>query len=390
MPALDPAVEPGEIVIVNARLVLADRVETGAAVIRDGRIARVEPRGGSARADAIDFDGDLLAPGLVELHTDNLERHLQPRPGVRWPTAAAILAHDAELAGCGITSVFDALRVGSLVDGGRAGYRKYARPVADDLLGLARAGSLRLRHRLHLRAEVCSETLEEELAEFGPADEVGILSLMDHTPGQRQFADLSKLNAYVTGKHSMTEAEFNDHVARMTDLQRRHGARHEAAAVAAARRLGAALASHDDATEAQVAVSAGHGARIAEFPTTLAAARAARARGAAVLAGAPNLLRGGSHSGNVAAATLAAEGALDALSSDYVPASLLTGALRLAEATGSLARGFAAVTSAPARAAGLTDRGRLAEGLAADLIRVRLIDGLPLLRGVWVGGRRVA
>lgn len=390
MPAHDPIVEPGETVIVNARLVLADRVETGAAVIRDGRIAWVEPRGGSARVDAIDFEGDLLAPGLVELHTDNLERHLQPRPGVPWPAAAAIVAHDAELAGCGITTVFDALRVGSLIDGGKAGYRKYARPVASDILGLARAGTLRLRHRLHLRAEICSETLEEELAEFGREDAVGIVSLMDHTPGQRQFADLSKLNAYVTGKHSMTAEEFAEHVARMTDLQRRHGVRHEAAAVAEARRLGAVLASHDDTTEAQVAASAAHGARIAEFPTTLEAAHASRARGVAVVAGAPNLLRGGSHSGNVAAEALAAAGALDALSSDYVPASLLIGALRLAEATGSLARGFAAVTSAPARAAGLTDRGRLAEGLAADLIRVRVIDGLPLLRGVWVAGRRVA
>lgn len=391
MPRPDPHAQPGETVLANARLVLDDRVVPGRLVVRDGIIAAVEPGPAAVPAGALDLDGDLLAPGLVELHTDNLERHLQPRPGVRWPLPPAILAHDAELAGCGVTTVFDALRVGSLVDGGKAGYARYARPVADGILALARAGALRLRHRLHLRAEICSETLAEELAEFGPKDAVGVLSLMDHTPGQRQFTDLGALRAFNTGRLAMDEAEFQAHLDRMRGLQARNGARHEAAAVAEARRLGATLASHDDTTEAQVAVSARHGARIAEFPTTAAAARASRAAGIAVMAGAPNLLRGGSHSGNVAAAELAAAGDLDLLSSDYAPASLLLGAFRLAEATGDLARGFAAVTAAPARAAGLDDRGRLAPGLKADLVRVRLgPDGLPLLRGVWVGGGRIA
>jgi alpha-D-ribose 1-methylphosphonate 5-triphosphate diphosphatase len=388
MPRPEPAAQPGETVFANARLVLEHAVVAGALVVRDGTIAAVEPGGGAPRG-AIDLEGDLLAPGLVELHTDNLERHLQPRPGVLWPAAPAIVAHDAELAGCGVTTVFDALRVGSLEDGGKADYRKYARPVASEVLALHRAASLRISHRLHLRAEICSETLEAELDEFTPGDRVGIVSLMDHTPGQRQFTDVGRMRDFVAARHGMDEREFRDHLARMGGMTARHGARHEAAAVAAARRLGAVLASHDDATEAQVAASAGHGARLAEFPTTAAAAAASRAHGIAVMAGAPNLLRGGSHSGNVAAAALAAAGDLDILSSDYAPASLLLGALRLGDVVG-LARGFAAVTAAPARAAGLEDRGRLAPGLKADLIRVRLADGLPLLRGVWVGGARVA
>ncbi|MBP7001369.1 alpha-D-ribose 1-methylphosphonate 5-triphosphate diphosphatase [Amaricoccus sp.] len=393
MPRPDPHAQPGETVLANARLVLPDAVVAGRLVLRDGLIAAVEPGAAAARLGEIDLDGDLLAPGLVELHTDNLERHLQPRPGVPWPMRPAILAHDAELAGCGITTVFDALRVGSLEAGGKAGYARYARPVALAILELAREGALRLRHRLHLRAEICSETLVDELAEFGPDDAVGVLSLMDHTPGQRQFTDLGALRAYNTGRLGMDEAEFQAHLARMRDLQDRNGVRHEAAAVAASRRLGATLASHDDTTEAQVATSARHGARIAEFPTTAAAARASRAAGIAVMAGAPNLLRGGSHSGNVAAADLAAGGDLDILSSDYAPASLLLGAVALGRATGDLARGLATVTAAPAAAAGLADRGRLAPGLKADLIRIRLApspDALPLLRGVWVGGARVA
>ena len=381
--------QPRALILANARLVLDEETLTGSLVVRDGRIAAIDA-GRSVPPGAEDCGGDFLAPGLVELHTDNLERHLEPRPGVRWPEAAAILAHDAELAGAGITTVFDALRVGSLVAGGKSGYARYARPLATAIRRLRDAGALRLRHLLHLRAEICSETLEEELAEFAPDDRVGIVSLMDHTPGQRQFTDIDKLRDYATGRRAMTEAEFQSHIAMLRDLQARHGARHEAAAVAEARRLGATLASHDDTTEAQVAASAGHGARLAEFPTTLEAAAASRAHGIAVIAGAPNLIRGGSHSGNVPAQALADAGLLDILSSDYVPASLLAGAVRLGLALGDLAAGLATVTAAPARATGLADRGRLAPGLAADLLRFRLDGELATPRGVWVGGRRVA
>ena len=183
------------LVLANARIVLETETLTGSIAVQDGRIAALDT-GAGVPAGAEDCGGDYLAPGLVELHTDNLERHLEPRPGVRWPEAPAILAHDAELAGAGITTVFDALRVGSLVSGGKSGYRRYARPLATEINRLHRAGALRIRHRLHLRAEICSETLVEELDEFAPEDRVGILSLMDHTPGQRQFTDISKLRAY--------------------------------------------------------------------------------------------------------------------------------------------------------------------------------------------------
>ncbi|HRO11859.1 alpha-D-ribose 1-methylphosphonate 5-triphosphate diphosphatase [Amaricoccus sp.] len=385
---LRPA-QPRTLLLANARIVLETETMTGSLLVRDGRIAAIDS-GPAVPAGAEDCEGDFLAPGLVELHTDNLERHLEPRPGVRWPEAAAILAHDAELAGTGITTVFDALRIGSLVAGGKAGFRRYARPLASEILRLHASGTLRIRHRLHLRAEICSETLAEEIAEFSPADRVGIVSLMDHTPGQRQFTDISRLRAYATGHRGMTEAEFQAHVASLRALSARNGARHEAAAVAGARRLGATLASHDDATEAQVAASAAHGARIAEFPTTFEAAAACRARGIAVMMGAPNLIRGGSHAGNVSAAALAEAGLLDILSSDYAPASLLAGAVRLGTLTGDMAAGIARVTAAPARAAGLPDRGRIAPGLRADLLRFRLAHGHPVPRGVWVGGARVA
>lgn len=376
-----------ETILANATLVLPDTTATGAVCLRDGVIHDIDT-GAAMPSSAQDMQGDMLMPGLVELHTDNLERHIAPRPGVTWPHASAIVAHDAELAGTGITTVFDAMRVGSVVSNSRTNYGKYARQLATELMDLRARDALRISHYLHLRAEVCSETLLEELAEFTADDRVGIVSLMDHTPGERQFRDLDKLKTYVCGKHGLSEDEFADHVASQRSLRERLGAAHEAGAVAAARRLGAALASHDDTTAAQVATSAGHGATIAEFPTTQEAAAASHERAIAVMMGAPNLIRGGSHSGNVAASDLAEAGLIDIMSSDYVPSALLSAAVMLGDLWDDMARGIATVTDAPARATGLSDRGRIAPGLRADLIRVARIDGTPVLRGTWVRGAR--
>jgi len=377
-----------ETILANATLVLPDEVFTGALVLRNGVIADIA-MGAALPEGAEDMGGDMLMPGLIELHTDNLERHIEPRPKVAWPHAAAIIAHDAELASVGITTVFDALRVGSVVSKAKANYGEYARALADEIIALREAGALRISHLLHLRAEVCSETLIAELGKFGRGDGVGIVSLMDHTPGQRQFRDITQLKNYVCGKHGFSDAEFVDHVVGQKALSALMGTAHEAAAVEAARRYGAVLASHDDTTEGHVAQSARHGATFAEFPTTAEAARACRAQGIAVMMGAPNLIRGGSHSGNVAAKALAEEGLLDILSSDYVPSSLLSAALMLGDLWGDMARAVATVTRAPAMATGLADRGEIAPGKRADVIRVHRFGDAGMLRGTWVAGRRV-
>ncbi len=383
------ALPAADIVLTNARVVLADEVIEGSVAVRGGLIAAIDP-GPSSVPGALDLGGDHLIPGLVELHTDNLERHMQPRPGVHWPQAAAIIAHDAELASVGITTVFDALRVGSVVSERKARYGKYARALATELIRLREDGALRIGHFLHLRAEICSETLLEEMDEFGPEDRVGIVSLMDHTPGQRQFRDLTALEDYLKGKHGMTRDDMDEHFETLRTLQVRFGAAHEAGAVTRARGYGATLASHDDTTADHVAASAAHGVRLSEFPTTLEAARANHAQGIANMMGAPNLLRGGSHSGNVAASALAEAGLLDILSSDYAPSALLMGAVRLGHDGGALARGIACVTRNPARAVDLTDRGEIAVGLRADLVRVSLAHDHPVTRGVWRLGQRIA
>lgn len=375
-------------ILANATLVLPQETLRGQVRLVEGRIADIA-QGSALPAGAIDCGGDLVMPGLIELHTDNLERHIEPRPKVSWPHAAAIIAHDAELASVGITTVFDALRVGSVVSNAKANYGEYARELADEILGLRAAGALKISHFLHLRAEVCSETLIDELDKFGASDRIGIVSLMDHTPGERQFRDIGQLQKYVCGKHGISADEFADHVASQRALTARLGPAHEAAAVAAARRYGAVLASHDDTEAGHVARSATHGVHFAEFPTTVVAAEACKAHGIKVMMGAPNLIRGGSHSGNVAAQALAEADLLDIVSSDYVPSSLLSAALMLGDIWGNPARGIATVTAAPADAVDLPDRGHLVPGARADVIRVTRLGAAGAVRGVWVQGNRV-
>lgn len=373
--------------LANARLILPESEITGSITVENGVITQIS-EGDAVPTGATDCEGHIVTPGLVELHTDNLERHMEPRPGVDWPHVSAMLAHDGELASAGITTVFDAMRVGS-IHTGKAGYDKYARRLATEMMALRATGALRISHFLHLRAEICSETLLEELAEFTPEDRAGIVSLMDHTPGQRQFRDLSKLKQYVAKKRNMTDEQFAAHVAHLKGLQAEHGERHLDGAVAEARRLGAVLASHDDTTEAQVVQSSGHGVGFAEFPTTVEAAQACRENGIAIMMGAPNIIRGGSHSGNVSAMALAEFNLLDIVSSDYVPSALLLSAWRLAALWDDLPRAMRTVTQTPARAAGLADRGALEIGLRGDLLRIANLGDTPLLRGVWSHGRQV-
>lgn len=359
----------------------------GSVTIENGLINEIA-EGTHVPDGAVDCAGDLVLPGLVELHTDNVERHIEPRPDVDWPHLPALLAHDAELASTGITTVFDAMRVGS-IHSGKGRYIDYARKLADELLAARADGLFKISHFLHLRAEICSETLLEELAAFGVEDRVGIVSLMDHTPGQRQFRDLTALKTYVAKKRGMNDEEFAQHVNDLLSLQDRFGAKHETGAVSEAMRLGAVLASHDDTTADHVATSARHGVGFAEFPTTIEAAQACRGHGIAVMMGAPNLIRGGSHSGNVAAEDLAKSDLLDIVSSDYVPSALLLSAFHLARLWNDVPRAIATVTRNPALAARLTDRGALHTGLRGDVLRVRVMDQTPLLRGVWSQGRKI-
>ena len=373
----------GEIILTNARAVLRDAVVHGTVVARDGAIEAVEP-GATPVAGGEDFEGDYLLPGLVELHTDNVEKHLMPRPGVSWPSLPAILAHDAQIIAAGITTVLDALSVGAaLHNKGRSDML----PEAVEAIGKAcAAGLMRADHLLHLRCELSDDGVMEAYEAYRDTPRVRLVSLMDHTPGQRQFVSLERFKVYYRGRYGLSEAEVDAMI-------EKYVARHETVAgyrraiAADCRARGVVLASHDDATEAHIAEAAALHLAIAEFPTTVEAAEAAHRHHLTTVMGAPNVVRGGSHSGNVSALDLARRGLLDALSSDYMPISLLHAAFLLHQRHGAtLPAAIAKVSTNPARMVGLDDRGTIAEGQRADLIRVTIDHDIPVVRRVWRAG----
>ncbi len=372
--------------VTNARIVTPDDIVSGTVEIEDGRFAAIGD--GIVRSgEVVDFEGDYLLPGLVELHTDNLERQFTPRPGVEWPAEAAVLAHDSQLAAAGITTALDTVRIG----GGDKARPVHLSGMADAVKGAMRWGVLRAEHFLHLRCEVSSPDLMERFSPFMDDPLVRLVSLMDHTPGQRQFVDLGKHREYYQGRYGLNDDEMDDYVKAKQQAQQQFSARHRALVVKALEGRNIALASHDDATVEHVEESVRDGVAIAEFPTQLEAAEAARGNGLAILMGAPNLVLGGSHSGNVSALDLASSGLLDILSSDYVPSSTLQGVFLLRDGIPdmTLPRAAAVATANPARAVGLEDRGEIAAGKRADFIRVREIEGVAVVRSTWREGHRV-
>jgi alpha-D-ribose 1-methylphosphonate 5-triphosphate diphosphatase len=379
-----------ELIVSNAQIVTRDEVIRGDLIVREGRIAAIEPAARtSAAAGAIDFAGDYLLPGLIELHTDNLEHAATPRPAVRWPALSAVVTHDAQMAASGITTVYDAIAVGDIQRGGDRLARLDA--MVEAVTKAQQSGLLRAEHRLHLRCELSHGRLQEMIAQLADNPLIGLMSLMDHTPGQRQFVTLEQYKVYYQGKYQLSDAELATFVAERKQDQKLYAQSNREAVIATARARSVKLASHDDATPAHVAEAVEAGVAIAEFPTTLEAAQAARAAAIAVVGGAPNVVRGSSHSGNASARDLARAGLLDILSSDYVPIALLQAAFVLHDDLDfALPAALATVSANPAAAVGLNDRGALEPGLRADLVRVCKHDGLPVVRATWRGGERVA
>jgi alpha-D-ribose 1-methylphosphonate 5-triphosphate diphosphatase len=374
----------------NALIVTPDDIIHGFVVVRDGLIAEMGE--GRAPERGLDLAGDYLVPGLVEIHTDNLETHYQPRPKVEWHVGAAVQSYDAQIATSGITTVFDSLRVGGDEFELRAGMGAKSLMLAEALADASERDLLRADHRMHLRCEVPSPDVVPALEAFLAQHRVDLISLMDHTPGQRQFRDLDKYFIYYSGKTGKSKSEFEEIVARRRTVGHMRAEANRPLVVAKAQAHRVPLASHDDTTLDEVARSAAEGVTIAEFPTTIEAAEASRDLGMATVMGAPNVVRGGSHSGNVAAQTLAEAGVLDVLSSDYVPASLLVAAFALRDvpAVGGLPGAIRLVSKNPAEATGLHDRGAIMVGRRADLVRIHLTGDQPVPLQVWRTGQRVA
>ncbi|MGL4301962.1 MAG: alpha-D-ribose 1-methylphosphonate 5-triphosphate diphosphatase, partial [Sphingomonas sp.] len=366
---------------VNAQVVTPDTVVHGGVVVRDGAVHAVEASLGDVGV-SVDLAGDYLIPGLIDIHTDNLERHYEPRPGVRWDALGAVLAHDGQMACAGITTVFDSIALHGhekSIDRSTA-----LLPMVSSLQAASEENILRADHFLHLRCEVRNAALIPTLEMHLDNPLLKLLSVMDHTPGQRQYRNLDpaeiRRRAMAMG-HADTEVE--DVVAGWQNREASEiSTANWRAVVAIARARNLPMATHDDENEDHIRQAFDDGAVISEFPVTIDAALEARRRGLAVFMGAPNLVRGGSHSGNVSAAEIVSAGALDGFASDYIPMSMLRAAFRLTEAPFKLPlpAAIATVTAVPAQVTKLDDRGEISPGKRADLVRVGLSeDGWPVV-----------
>ncbi len=374
-------------ILTNATLVLRDRVLHGTVVMDGNNIVEVGDAVSYAPG-AIDLDGDMLFPGVVDLHTDNLERQVQPRLNARWPSRSAMLAHDAQCAVAGVTTVFDALCLGDL--GFETERLRTFRDGVADLDALGDTGLMKSEHFLHLRCEMPASDVIELVDPVADHPLVRMVSLMDHSPGVGQYANMDRYRA-LRRKENIADATIERRIEELTAQRARLRDPNRRALLARVAGLPIVLASHDDRTAEEIAENIADGIKISEFPVTMEAALAARAGGMEVIAGAPNIVRGGSHSGNVSAAELVRADAVDAFASDYVPASLVEAAfLCVADTVISLPDAIALVTDRPARMAGLHDRGRIEVSLRADFVRVRVHEGLPVVRAVWRAGERVA
>lgn len=375
-------------ILTNARLVLPDEVIHGTLEVDNGQIVRVES-GLSGLPQALDCDGDFVLPGLIELHTDNMEKYFTPRPGVVWPKLSAIMAHDMQMISAGVTTVFDAVAVGyELYKSSRA---EILDDVIDSISYVQEQKLARAEHFLHLRCELSCDSTSIEFDAHRHNPYLKLVSLMDHAPGQRQFARLDKYIEYYKGKYNFSDDEMQKNIDQHQQNSAKWSHKHRHYIAEFCRQNAIPMASHDDATAAHVEEALDYQVSIAEFPTTLEAAQLSHQKDLSVLMGAPNLLRGKSHSGNVAARELAEQGVLDILSSDYYPTSLLHSAFVLSELDVGydLARAIRCVTDHPARAAHLHDRGRLQAGLRADLLQVSEHQHTPVLKQVWKDGQRV-
>jgi len=376
-----------EQIYTNYRLQLPEQDLVGTLVVRDGMIAEIQP---GTVAQGQNGQGNYLLPGLIELHTDNLEQCISPRPKVRWPLDAAIMYHDRELISAGVTTVCDAIAIGDITPTSMR-LTQFA-PMIEAITHSQNNQRFAADHRLHLRCELVYEHVCEVVAQFVDHPLLALVSLMDHTPGQRQFAQVEKYREYYMGKHGISRDKIDQFIQDRLDAQQQHGQRNRQGLVNLMRPRGITLASHDDATIAHVQAAVEDGAAIAEFPTTLDAAKASHQHGLHVLMGAPNLVLGGSHSGNVSALELLEHDLVDIFSSDYVPQSLLQAMFLIVRYTEKpLHEAAKMFTLNPAQAIGLAgDRGSLTIGKRADLITVHDDGTVPRLTAVIRAGQRVA
>jgi len=367
----------------NARAITPKAVIESARVVwEDDTIIEVGPLGGLS--EGIDIGGQFVMPALVDLHNDGLEKAVNPRPKAAFPEDLSFRYFDRYLATTGIGTEFNAVYFSDNLEEGRGTAQavRWSRMLlkahlSDDCL---------VEHHVLHRWDIVNSTDPTALWSSTEGWRIKMVSLNEHIPGKGQYRNIDGYRAIKQAMTGMNPGEIDSWIDARLRLQTSPGAWESVAAEA--QRRGCILVSHDDDTVEKVDLMASIGVAICEFPVTIEAARHARKKGLLVSMGAPNLLRGGSLSGNVSALELASLGLVDILCADYYAPALVAGVFRLVDlGVLSLPRAVSLVTSTPARAVGLTDRGRLEAGLRADLIVVALSGGIPLTKALFRNGR---
>lgn len=371
----------------NFTLVLPNEVvNSGSVRIEDGVIAEIRPE--PVAGAVIDGGGRLLMPGFVDLHGDMIEREIAPRPNAQMPIDFGIHELDKKLAAAGVTTAYAAV---SFATESVYGHVRSLETTSAIIEGINRLGdNLLIDHRVHARYEITNVGAAPALERLLKADEIDMVSLTDHTPGQGQYNNIAAYVASISERRAISEEMAAEIV------QKRIAMRNDPQIevklkeiVSLSLQHGLSLASHDDDSIEKVAEMFDLGVTISEFPVTLPAAEEARRRGLWTLMGAPNALRGQSMSGNLSALDAAKAGLLTVIAADYHPAAFVPGIFKLAEASaGGLPAAVAMATGNAARSAGLTDRGEIAVGQRADLVVVEKGD-VHRIRATFRAGRFV-
>jgi len=339
-----------------------------------------------------DGNGSYLCPGFIDIHSDNIESAVQPRPASVMDFGLALMEHEKQLVNQGITTMFHSL---SFVRKDAAVFRdKEARnpdkmKVLAELIKSLHERSHLIRHRFHCRFDIRNSEGYETLMNYIENGYVHLLSFNDHTPGQGQFRDLVKYREHMKGyKPNLEEEQIDDLIKEKMSIPKISRDQIERTA-AVAREKGIPIASHDDDSEEKIEyVCSELKANISEFPVELKVARKAKEKGMLTVAGAPNVLLGKSHTGNLSATEAILDGSIDILCSDYYPPSLLHAVFKLNTDYGlPLWKCINLVTFNPAKALGIEkEYGSVAAGKKADLLMIRLQDGKPAITKVFIDG----
>ena len=359
-----------EIFLEGGRALIGSEIVETSLVVSGQDIAKIDR--GRARAPlAIDTRNLLVLPGIVDLHGDAFERQMMPRPGVDFPIDVALADSDRQAVSNGITTVFHGA-TWSWEPGLRSGDNARRLLEAIERLRPQFAADT----RFHLRHETYNLDAEAEICKWLAEGRVDLFAFNDHMAATLRDQAKPHRRSRLVDRTGLSDAAFDELVGRVAARAPDVPAS-TARLAAAARAAEVRMLSHDDATPAMRKAYRDMGAMIAEFPVNEETARAAVAAGDAVIYGAPNVVRGGSHTGWTRASDMIAKGLCSVLASDYYyPAQLLAAFRLVADGVLPLAQAWKLVSEAPAEAAGLSDRGVIKEGRRADILLVD--DTVPL------------